>query len=309
MAPMMISASRIACSSSAVITTFGGMLNPGRNATFSRVVWRDSKTSFSRTQSATWRDSFALASTMASAVPHPPAPMMAIFVMYGSLVVGEASFLASDEAVNVIAVLQNNQHGDDGAAERDGQRGAVVRRVERVDQERQCRGCSNGGERYISPEGQHDEPEHDGCDHCLPCNWEKDAESGGDAFASAEFEPAGKHVAQDGDDRCNHHPKNIRAEPVNGQPDGKIAFASIEEKCHKTGGSACHTRNVCGANVSAAGGTHVAPMRNLDDQIAKRNRAEKIRDHRNEPERLHAENLSVCEMVRRKLRVHGAAGL
>src|SRR5215469_4895006 len=152
MAPMTISASRSACSSSPVTDTFGGMRKPGRKAAFSCVVWRDSRTSFSRVQRATWRDSFAFASTIASAVPHPPAPMIAIFVMYASLVVGKAAFLAGDESVNVIAVLQNNQDGDDGAAKRNGQRRSMVRCVESVDQERQRRGRRDGRERYVPPE-------------------------------------------------------------------------------------------------------------------------------------------------------------
>src|SRR5271170_1855851 len=156
-------------------------------------------------------------------------------------------------------------------------------RVEQVHEERERDGCGNRAERGVAPENYHCQPEDDCGGDCLPADRQEYAEAGGDSFAAFEAEPHRKHVADDGADGGDHHPADIALSDVCGEPDGSVTFAGVEnqrENSSEFSGVAC---DVGGADIAAADGPDVWAAERFYDEQAEGNRAEKVRQRRDEP--------------------------
>src|SRR6202008_2494523 len=133
-------------------------------------------------------------------------------------------------------------------------------------------------ERRVAPEDHHDEPEDDRSYDCLPANGNEDAEAGRDAFAAAKLQPDGKSVANHGKYCAQHHPANIPAGPMAGDPDSELAFSYIEPQRECTRDGADIPRDVRGADVPAADAANVGPPKCFHDEQAKWNRAQDVGD-------------------------------
>src|SRR5277367_6457103 len=93
-------------------------------------------------------------------------------------------------------------------------------------------------------------------------------------------------MADNGADRGDHHPANIAAREVRREPDGCVAFAGVEYERENAGEFSGVARDVGGANIAAANGADVRAAERFHDEQAEGNRAEKVGDHRSEPQEI-----------------------
>jgi len=147
---------------------------------------------------------------------------------------------------------------EEGERSEDGADGNVTR-----DREDDSEGC-NGGER--GPRRGN----------------EKDAKSGGDAFAAAEAQPAGKDVAEHGEEgrqRLCVAQRGGGDEPTPdfaAKPDSGGALEHVEKEGGRTEAFAACAHHVRGANVAAAQGANVLPAEDADQNIPYGDGAEQI---------------------------------
>ena len=95
-------------------------------------------------------------------------------------------------------VLGKDEEGD---GELDGdEEGRSVPFDEKPREEREADGAEDGGQRYVTRDGEDDQEDGDGCDGSPGGGDEEDAEAGGYSLASAKTEPDGEHVAKDSEE-------------------------------------------------------------------------------------------------------------
>src|SRR5579864_2546798 len=160
-------------------------------------------------------------------------------------------------------------------------------RVEHINQDRHGSGGGNRAERGVTPEDNYDEPEDDRSHHRLPANENEDAEASGDAFAAAKLQPDREHVADYGEDCAQHHPADVPAGPMAGDPDGEVAFCSVEEQGESARNWSGVASDVGGADVAAADAANISAAECLDDEQAERNGAEDVGDDGNQRRDVH----------------------
>src|ERR1700689_3105460 len=89
-------------------------------------------------------------------------------------------------------------------------------------------------------------------------------------------------MADDGADRGDHHPTNVAARVMRGEPDGGIAFAGVEEQCEDAREFSGVARDVCGADIAAADCADVRAAEGFDDEQPEGDRAEEVGGQRDE---------------------------
>ena len=125
-------------------------------------------------------------------------------------------------------------------------------RIEHVDENRQGGGGGDRAERRVLPEELRCSQRTTAAATACQADRHENAEAGGDAFAAAESEPHGKHVADDGAHGGDHHPADVAVGEIRGDPDGEVAFGGVEEQREDAGDFSGVAGHVGGADIAAA---------------------------------------------------------
>src|SRR6202021_3568636 len=101
----------------------------------------------------------------------------------------------------------------------------------------------------------------------------EDAEASGDSFAAAKLQPDREDMANYRKDCPQHHPADVPAGPMAGEPDGEVTFCGIEEQRECACDWSGVARDICRADISAADAANVGAAKCFYNEQAERNRA------------------------------------